>query len=59
MMARLLCSFLSTESLEYSNAVTAGRKIDRLIRALEDVEEYHQVEQSMQVNGCVSRLMHI
>ena len=44
-----LCWISTVDTLDYNNAVFAGRKIDQLIHALEDVQEYHQVEQSMQV----------
>lgn len=37
------------DSLDYSDYVLAGRKISQLIQALEQVEEFHQIESSVQV----------
>jgi len=39
------------EGLEFSNAVVAGRNIAHLIRHLEEVEQFHQIESSMQVKA--------
>ena len=36
-------------ALEYGNSVMAGRKITTLIQALDNVEEFHQIDQSLQV----------
>eukprot|EP00466_Bigelowiella_natans_P015091 jgi/Bigna1/66896/fgenesh1_pg.2_\ len=38
-------------SLDFSNAVVAGRNIAHLIRHLEEVEQFHQIESSMQVKA--------
>jgi len=37
------------EKLDYANATAAGRKITSLIQALQDVEEFHQIETNLQV----------
>eukprot|EP01062_Namystynia_karyoxenos_P056266 TRINITY_DN47237_c0_g1_i1.p1 TRINITY_DN47237_c0_g1~~TRINITY_DN47237_c0_g1_i1.p1 ORF type:complete len:1201 (+),score=529.48 TRINITY_DN47237_c0_g1_i1:83-3604(+) len=37
------------EELDYENSTQAGRKIQNLISALTDVEEYHQVDSNLQV----------
>eukprot|EP00756_Hemistasia_phaeocysticola_P004516 Hpha_TRINITY_DN12863_c0_g2::TRINITY_DN12863_c0_g2_i1::g.24075::m.24075/K18464/RTSC, SPG8; WASH complex subunit strumpellin len=37
------------EELEYKNATQAGRKIQGLLTALTEVEEYHQVDENLQV----------
>lgn len=37
------------ETLEFSNANLSGRKLIQLIRALEDVQAYHNLEANMQV----------
>jgi len=36
-------------SLDYGNSVMAGRKITQLIAALEEIQEFHQIDQSLQV----------
>lgn len=36
-------------SLDYNDSVAAGRKIQQLIQALEEVEQFHQIETSLQV----------
>eukprot|EP00471_Norrisiella_sphaerica_P000575 CAMPEP_0184482552 /NCGR_PEP_ID=MMETSP0113_2-20130426/4111_1 /TAXON_ID=91329 /ORGANISM="Norrisiella sphaerica, Strain BC52" /LENGTH=1139 /DNA_ID=CAMNT_0026862353 /DNA_START=88 /DNA_END=3507 /DNA_ORIENTATION=+ len=38
-------------SLDFSNPVVAGRNIAHLIRHLEEVEQFHQIESSMQVKA--------
>jgi len=49
----LLCRFTQlsgeVEKLDYANATAAGRKITSLIQALQDVEEFHQIETNLQV----------
>ncbi|XP_065061996.1 WASH complex subunit 5-like [Rhopilema esculentum] len=37
------------ESLSYENSTSAGRKIVQLIQALEEVQEFHQLESNLQV----------
>lgn len=37
------------DELDYHDATLAGRKIQQLITALEEVEEFHQIESSLQV----------
>lgn len=36
-------------SLDYSDSTSAGRKIVQLIQALEEVQEFHQLENSLQI----------
>lgn len=36
-------------ALDYANSVMAGRKITQLVAALEEVQEFHQIDQSLQV----------
>ena len=36
-------------SLDYGDATSAGRKIVQLIQALEDVQEFHQLQSSLQI----------
>ncbi|KAH3758632.1 WASH complex subunit 5 [Pelomyxa schiedti] len=36
-------------SLDYSDSVMSGRKIQQLIQALEEVEQFHHIESSLQV----------
>lgn len=36
-------------SLEYTDSTSAGRKIVQLVQALEEVEEFHQLENSLQI----------
>jgi WASH complex subunit strumpellin len=37
------------KGIDYDNSILAGRKIALLLQALEDVEEFHQIETSLQV----------
>ncbi|EAN79204.1 hypothetical protein, conserved [Trypanosoma brucei brucei TREU927] len=37
------------EGLEYANSTIASRKIQKLIKALENVQEFHQVDSNLQV----------
>lgn len=39
------------KSLDYHNSIVAGRKIAQLISALEEVQEFHQIETSVQVKA--------
>lgn len=45
------CKDLSAQisGFDYNDYVLAGRKISQLIQALERVEEFHQIESSLQV----------
>jgi len=36
-------------ALDYVNPVMAGRKITQLVQALEEIQEFHQIDQSLQV----------
>ena len=36
-------------SLSYDDSTSAGRKITQLIQALEEVQEFHQLESNLQV----------
>eukprot|EP01147_Barroeca_monosierra_P001097 gene1097-4325_t len=36
-------------SFDYSNSTSAGRKISQLIRALDEVQDFHQLQNSLQV----------
>lgn len=38
------------ESLDYEDSTSAGRKIVQLIQALEEVQEFHQLDTNLQVN---------
>ena len=38
-------------SLSYDDSTSAGRKITQLIQALEEVQEFHQLESNLQVRG--------
>jgi len=46
------CNFLrytvEISALEYTEAVSAGRRIHQLVSALEDVEQFHQVDVNLQ-----------
>ena len=37
-------------SLSYDDSTLAGRKITQLIQALEEVQEFHQLESNLQVH---------
>merc|ERR550534_510682 len=37
------------QGLSYSNSTSAGRQIIQLMQALEDVQEYHQIDSNLQV----------
>ncbi|PBJ73549.1 hypothetical protein BCY84_14619 [Trypanosoma cruzi cruzi] len=37
------------EGLDYTDSITAGRKIQKLIKALENVQEFHQIDSNLQV----------
>eukprot|EP00736_Rhodelphis_marinus_P001211 Rmarinus@m.276 len=37
------------KTLDYRDSTSAGRKLQQLVQALEDVEQYHQIETSLQV----------
>ncbi|RNF03089.1 WASH complex subunit strumpellin [Trypanosoma rangeli] len=37
------------QGLEYSDSITASRKIQKLIKALENVQEFHQIDSNLQV----------
>jgi WASH complex subunit strumpellin len=37
--------------LDYTDSTSAGRKIQQLIQALEEVEQFHQIESSLQVKS--------
>jgi len=41
-------------NLDFNNAVVAGRNIAHLIRHLEEVEQFHQIESSLQVKAFLS-----
>ncbi|XP_024525295.1 LOW QUALITY PROTEIN: WASH complex subunit 5 [Selaginella moellendorffii] len=47
-----MCS--EVNSLDYSEAVTAGRKIQHIITALEEVEHFHQIQGSLQTKQYLS-----
>ena len=40
-------------SLSYDDSTSAGRKITQLIQALDEVQEFHQLESNLQVSVCV------
>jgi WASH complex subunit strumpellin len=36
-------------NLTYNNSTYAGRKIQTLVKALEDIEQYHQISSNIQI----------
>mmetsp|Transcript_12766 Transcript_12766/g.36085 ORF Transcript_12766/g.36085 Transcript_12766/m.36085 type:complete len:1178 (-) Transcript_12766:150-3683(-) len=42
------------EALDYTDSTAAGRKIQQLMKALEEVKEFHQIESSIQVKEFLS-----
>jgi WASH complex subunit strumpellin len=43
-------------SIHYGNSVVAGRTLTQLVQALEDVQDFHQVEASLQVKQCIGEV---
>jgi WASH complex subunit strumpellin len=41
-------------TLDYTNSVMAGRKITQLISALEEIQEFHQIESNLQIKQFLS-----
>jgi WASH complex subunit strumpellin len=37
------------DSLTYNDSTYAGRKIQKLLKALEDIEQYHQISSNIQI----------
>ena len=42
------------QGLDYTDSTAAGRKIQQLVKALEEVKEFHQIEESIQVGVAVT-----
>jgi len=45
---------MEVESLEYSNPTMIGRRIQKVIRALEEVEQYNEIDTSLQIKQFLS-----